>query len=188
MNLLGNKPLFAIALFAGVAIALAEPVYQRVTEPAPATLNKLIDGIYVSEQVTPAQIAALRRKGIAKIIDLRPDGEVAGQPGAEQMRAAANAQRIMFDYVPVSHGPIPGASVAALEKVLAEDYGPVLLYCRSGRRAARTWGLVEASRPGGQGADAIIAAVKASGQSADDLRDEIVRRVAARPANRGAKT
>jgi protein tyrosine phosphatase (PTP) superfamily phosphohydrolase (DUF442 family) len=56
----------------------------------------------------------------------------------------------------------------------------VLLYCRSGRRAARTWSLVEASRADGMDVAQIIAAVKEGGQEADDLKDALEQRVAAR--------
>lgn len=54
------------------------------------------------------------------------------------------------------------------------------MYCRSGSRAARTWSLMEASRPGGRSADDILAAVKRSGQGADDLAGAINARIAKR--------
>jgi uncharacterized protein (TIGR01244 family) len=62
----------------------------------------------------------------------------------------------------------------------ATDAGPVLLYCRSGRRAARAWALAEASRRGGLTAEEIESAVRNVGQPVDDLRDRIRGRVAAR--------
>ena len=84
--------------------------------------------------------------------------------------------------VPVAPGAIPNSAVSALTEALAAEPGKVMLYCRSGSRAARTWSLFEASHSGGADAEAILAAVKASGQSADDLRTAIAGRVSARPA------
>ena len=114
------------------------------------------------------------------MVDLRPDGEEPGQPSAQDMRLAATKAGLAFAYVPVPHGDIPEASVAALQAFLASQSGPVLLYCRSGRRAARTWALVEAARPGGMPTDAIMAAVQGAGQNAEDLRGRIEAAVAAR--------
>ena len=51
---------------------------------------------------------------------------------------------------------------------------------RSGSRAARTWSLVEASRKEGMDVDSILAAVKNAGQSADDLKQNIIERIAKR--------
>ncbi|MFX5521947.1 hypothetical protein ABTD78_22020, partial [Acinetobacter baumannii] len=74
-------------------------------------------------------------------------------------------------------GDIPDRAVTELGQALADKSGEVLLYCRSGRRAARTWSLLEASRPNGLKTQAILAAVKESGQSADDLESAIEQRI-----------
>ena len=65
--------------------------------------------------------------------------------------------------------------MAALRVALdeARPEGPVLIYCRSGKRAARTWALVEAQRVNGMSTDEIIRAVRAAGQEANDLRDRL---------------
>ncbi|MFL6657217.1 MAG: beta-lactamase hydrolase domain-containing protein, partial [Massilia sp.] len=93
---------------------------------------------------------------------------------------SSDLNALNFVYIPVPHGAIPDSAVTALGKALANSPGPVLLYCRSGRRAARTWSLVEASRTGGLDAAQIIATVKASGQEVDDLKDALEQRIAAR--------
>jgi uncharacterized protein (TIGR01244 family) len=84
----------------------------------------------------------------------------------------------------VPHGEIPEQAVTRLREALDRQQGPVLLYCRSGKRAARTWALAEASRPNGLPAEAIVAAVRGAGQEADDLRPRIDAAVAARGAAR----
>lgn len=182
-----NRRVVGIALLAGTALVLATASYYRWQRPVPANISRLTGQVAISAQLKPAQLAGLRARGYATVIDLRPDGEAPGQPSAAQIGAAARDSQMAFAYVPVPQGGIPDSAVAALHKALADNPGPVLLYCRSGKRAARTWGLVEASRSGGSGVEAILAAVKASGQSADDLRAQIAARVAARlPAQQDA--
>lgn len=181
MTLSLDRRTFSRAIFAGVALALASAAHAGVQ--APAKVSQLTERFAVAGQVSPEQLADLKARGYTTIISLRPDAEGPGQTGSTEMDAAARSNGMAFAYVPVAPGAaIPDTAVAALGKALQDNPGKVLLYCRSGSRAARTWGLVEASRPGGADAESILAAVKASGQSADDLRDAIDKRVAARPA------
>ena len=180
MTALSNRRVAEFALLTGITLVLATAGYARWQRPAPARTLPLTQSVSVSEQLKPDQLPALREAGYTAIIDLRPDGEAPDQPSAAQMGEAARANRMAFVYVPVPHGAIPDSAVTALHQALAEHPGPVLLYCRSGKRAARTWGLVEASRSGGAEVEAILAAVKAGGQSADDLRGQIAERVKAR--------
>jgi uncharacterized protein (TIGR01244 family) len=130
--------------------------------------------------VTADQIPQLKKQGFATIIAVRPDGEVNGQPTAQEIGSATKENYMHFAYVPVAHGEIPHAAVEALNKAIAGSPSPILLYCFRGRRAARTWALAEASRFGGRDANAIMAAVKWSGMSADDLRTDITERIALR--------
>jgi uncharacterized protein (TIGR01244 family) len=178
-----HRRAFNRAIVAGVALALTAGAFGATDAAVPAKVSPLTERFAVAGQITAAQLAELKARGYTTIIALRPDGEGGPeQPSAAQMGDAARSNGMAFAYVPVSPGAIPDTAVAALRQAIAGDSGKVLLYCRSGSRAARTWGLVEATRPGGMDADAIVAAVKASGQSADDLRGAIAGRVSARPA------
>lgn len=180
MNMSSKRFIFGAALLAGIGLALAGPVYDRLTRLPPAKVKPLNGDIAVSEQLKPQELPELRERGFRTIIDLRPDGEAIGQASSAEMHQAASATGMQFSYVPVPHGQIPDSAVAALDKALANSSGPVLLYCRSGKRAARTWGLVEASRSSGMDGKAILTAIRASGQSADDLSEDIARRIAQR--------
>jgi len=190
MKPIRNIWIFTGALVAGLGSVLAMSAYARLTEPPPPEpkmvsslgVKRLTDGIAVSEQLLVSQMGEVKQRGFATVIDLRPDGEVEGQPTAELVKATAHAHKISFAYVPVPQGDIPDSAVDALNKAIADSPKPVLLYCRSGKRAARTWSLVEASRPGGSSASEILAAVKASGLSADDLAGAINARIAKRGA------
>jgi uncharacterized protein (TIGR01244 family) len=180
MTKISNLRVSMYALLTGMALVLGVAGYDRWQRPEPAKIKQLTERIGISEQLKLAHVARVGKQGYATIIDLRPDGEAPDQPSAAQMGQEAHASGLGFAYVPVPHGAIPDSAVAALRSALADHPGPVLLYCRSGKRAARTWGLVEASRSGGADVEAILAAVKASGQSADDLRAQLAERVAAR--------
>jgi uncharacterized protein (TIGR01244 family) len=161
-------------LFTTIAI-LASAAWSRHLEAqvmsriAPHHLSTSID---VTTQLHPDDLVAVGRR-YSVVVDLRPDGEVVGQPSSQEMAEAARQNRLGFTYVPVPHGEIPEEAVTRLRRVLDTPHGEVLLYCRSGKRAARTWALAEASRPNGISTAAIIAAVHESGQDAEDLRGRI---------------
>jgi uncharacterized protein (TIGR01244 family) len=180
MKLTSKRMVFGMALVVGAALVLTAPIYKRLTLPPEVPVKVLTSTISVAEQVTLAQVPRLRVQGFGTIIDLRPDGEVAGQPTAAQVQRVAGDNGMQFAYVPVPHGEIADSAVDALQTAIDNGGGPVLLYCRSGRRAARTWSLVEASNPHGMDARSILAAVKNSGQTADDLTVAINARIALR--------
>jgi uncharacterized protein (TIGR01244 family) len=170
---------FGLAVLAGIAgvvsyAAITNASRQRVD------IKPLADGVWVTEQVRPDSFSEIKLRGFKSVIDLRPDGEEPGQPSSESVAKAARALGLAFAYVPVQHGDIPGKAVDALGQSLASAGKPVLLYCRSGKRAVRTWALSEASRADGPDAVAIQAAVRSAGQSADDLAESIAARIAAR--------
>jgi uncharacterized protein (TIGR01244 family) len=165
---------FLLALLLGFAGMLV--VATRQPTLGPSDMARLSGDVWVAAQRTPDQLAVLRLQGFRAVIDLRPDGEVEGQPSSSEMAKAAQASGLRFSYVPIPHGDIPPAAVKRLASLLAISERPVLLYCHSGRRAARTWALAEAARPGGLDAAAILADVREAGQSADDLDREIIAR------------
>ncbi|MFZ6653852.1 beta-lactamase hydrolase domain-containing protein [Undibacterium sp. TJN19] len=185
MKMPGNKTLFGLSVLAGIGFVLLSAAYSRfsLSRLPEVTTHQLTHSIFVTEQVSVNAVTSLKHDGITTIIDMRPDGEAAGQPTAAAMAAAAKAEGLDFAYIPVPHGPIPDTAVTALQQQLAKNSGAVLLYCRSGSRAARTWSLVEASRNGGLDAPDILAAVKASKLNADDLEPAIRQRIALRTAD-----
>jgi uncharacterized protein (TIGR01244 family) len=145
-----------------------------------AAVSHITEQFAISGQIQPDQLAELKARGFTTVIALRPDGEGADQPTAAQIEAAARAEGVSFAYIPVGSGPISESQVSALQSVIAGGTGKTLAFCRSGSRAARVWALAEASRPGGASAGEILAAVKAGGQSAENLKSEIDQRVGRR--------
>ena len=174
---------FLAAIVLGAAAVLGIAAFDRHRASPRVPARQLAQGVWIAGQIGPEQMAALKSEGFRAVVDLRPDNEDADQPPVNIMGSAAAVQGLHFDYIPVPHGAdVPAGAVDALGRTLASSDRPILLYCRSGRRAARTWALSEASRPGGLAAPAILNAVHQAGQDAGDLTDQIAARVAARPA------
>ena len=152
----------------------------RSSSILPAQLVPVNENTFISAQLKPDDILALERRGIQTIVDIRPDGEDAGQPSSAQLAKIAEGHKIHFHYIPVPHGTIPEEAVQQLQEVLAEPVGPAVLYCRTGRRAVRLFALVEASRHDGPDTKAILKMVQHAGFSAIDLKEDIARRISQR--------
>lgn len=148
--------------------------------PRTAMGHLLQTGVFVREQLALDGLERLRAEGFRTIVDLRPDGEEAGQPTSAVVGGASRLAGLAFAYIPTPHGDIPDDVIDRFAAVLATAERPVMLYCRSGKRAARVWALAEASRANGLGIEAITAAVRAAGQPIGDLKARIEARVAAR--------
>jgi uncharacterized protein (TIGR01244 family) len=170
---------FLLAFLVGMGWVIGYVVWdKRQSQPAIA-YKELVRGVWVTSQVSPDDIRAGKLRGVRKLVDLRPDGEAADQPASTQVAEAANAAGITFDYIPVPHGAIPDEAVTRLQATL-EGRGPILLYCRSGSRAARTWALGEASQDQGRSASTIREIVTRAGFSTQDIDAQIDARIAAR--------
>lgn len=158
---------FGLTALTGAASVIAYWSYQRYAEVS--AIHSLTPDVWVTDQLSEDRIDTPSIRHFRTVIDLRPDGEVEGQPTASGIERAVRQRGQDFVYVPVPHGDIPDTVVASLGDALVKAPKPVLLYCRTGRRAARTWALSEAKQPGGLSAEAIERAVRDVGQSADDL-------------------
>lgn len=167
-------------LLASVVFMLAAGTALAGSNPKVVSAQPITEGIWVTGQITAAQLADLKARGFGGVVDLRPDGEEVGQPPSTEIAAAAHDLGLGFDYIPVHPGAVTDAAVEALAASLAKAEKPMLIFCKSGQRAARTWALAEASRSEGKSAAEILKAVSATGRSADDLREQIESRIAAR--------
>lgn len=173
---------FLLSLLLSAVAVLAYAGWQRYTDMQALEridARRVTTFIDVTTQLHPVDLAAVARRYVA-VVDLRPDGEAAGQPSSREMAVAARQSGLPFSYIPVPHGEIPQEAVERLRAVLDQGNGAVLLYCRSGKRAARTWALAEASRPDGLSVAEILAAVQGVGQDAGDLEGRIQLAVKAR--------
>ena len=121
----------------------------------------LDDGLLVAPQISADAVAAAAAQGVTLIINNRPDGEEAGQPSGDAIRAAAEAAGIGYVAIPVGHAGFSHPQIAAMQAALAGADGPVLAYCRSGTRSTFLWALARAQA--GDPVDAIAGKAAAAG-------------------------
>jgi uncharacterized protein (TIGR01244 family) len=178
---MSNVKIFAGTLTCTTCIALCVIYVRR-----PPEMQLISRNVFLSSQLTPKNIKTGLPYGVGTIVDIRPDGEAADEPSHFEMEVAAKSLNLNFFYIPIPHDNIPAEAVNALGEALSRGKTPVVIYCRTGRRAVRTFALAEASRSDGPNASAILAMVRNAGFSADDLQENIAARIAARhPAPEG---
>ena len=108
---------------------------------------------------------------------MRPDGEDKDQTPSSEIKQISEVRKIDFIYNPIPHGEIPEQGIIALTKSIKESKRPILMYCRTGKRAIRTFCLSEAGRSGGPNKDELLIMVKESGFDATDLTDLITGKI-----------
>ena len=141
-----------------------------------------LDGseIYLTDQVRVSDFQQISKLHIATIVDLRPDGEALDETPSAEVATISHRHGMDFAYIPVPHGDIPSIQVDKLASLLRVGKRPMLLYCRTGKRAIRTFCLAEASRYEGHTEPELTAIAKKTGFTIDDLHNDIVRRLSTR--------
>jgi uncharacterized protein (TIGR01244 family) len=100
---------------------------------------KLTESIAVSAQITPENVAAIAAAGYKVLVNNRPDGEEANQPGNTDIAAAAKAAGMEYHYMPITAGNFPGPDFGRMRTLLDDTARPVLAFCRSGTRCTNLW-------------------------------------------------
>lgn len=122
----------------------------------------------VAGQLSPDDLARAAAEGVKLVINNRPDGEEFGQSKAADMQAAAASLGLRYESVPFS-GPPPPHAVARMAELLENAPGPVLAYCRSGRRSIMGWALAQALA-GARRPDELIALAAKAGYDLEGAR------------------
>lgn len=122
----------------------------------------------VAGQLEPGDVQRAAAEGYKTIVINRPEGEEPGQPKSADIKAEAEAAGLEFHSIPVSGFPSP-AIVAETAALLDEAKGPVLAYCRTGRRSITAWALAEALA-GNKRPDEIIALAEKAGYDLSGAR------------------
>ncbi|KAB1069604.1 TIGR01244 family sulfur transferase [Methylobacterium planeticum] len=105
--------------------------------------TEIAPGLTVAGQPNGEDIAGLAAAGYALLINNRPDGEEAGQPGSEAERESAEAAGLAYRHLPVTGATITRAEIENFRDAVAGASGPVLAHCRSGTRSLTLWVLGE---------------------------------------------
>ena len=123
-------------------------------------VKKITEGLSVSPQIAPEDVATLKAAGFKSIVCNRPDAEGADQPGHDEIQAAAQAEGMEFRFMPVTPGMVKDETAEEFGSALTELPGPVLAYCRTGTRSATLWSLSQAKT---RALPEILAATAAAG-------------------------
>lgn len=116
---------------------------------------RLTDGLAVSAQIAPEDVASIAAAGYKVLINNRPDGEESSQPTAAAIGAAARSAGLEYHHMPVTALSFPGPDFEAMSDLLDDPTRPVMAFCRSGTRCANLW---VASRPPAEREQAIATA------------------------------
>lgn len=123
----------------------------------------------VAGQLAPDDVRRAAEEGYKTIVVNRPEGEEPGQPKVADIKALAEAAGLEFRSIPFSGLPPSPAIVAETAAMLDEAKGPVLAYCRTGRRSITAWGLAQALA-GNRRPDEIIALAEKAGYDLSGAR------------------
>ena len=130
--------------------------------------RRIADGFWASPQISLADIDEARARGIALIVNNRPEGEAEDQISGPEIEAAARAAGMDYRAIPVTHAGFDEEQVRSMADALQEARGPVLAYCRSGTRSTLLWSLAQASL--GRDPDAIAAEAAGGGYDVTPIR------------------
>jgi uncharacterized protein (TIGR01244 family) len=99
--------------------------------------------LVIAKQPQIAQFAMLAGQGFTAVINNRPDGEDAAQPGSKAEAAAAQAAGLAYIHLPVTADQISETDIRRFQEAVAQAPGPVLAHCSTGRRSLMLWVLGE---------------------------------------------
>ena len=96
--------------------------------------RQLTEHFWASPQIDLDDVAEAARQGFALIVNNRPEGEAPDQVPGHAIERAAQSAGIAYQAIPVTHAGFSEEQVRAMAAAIAKAEGPVLAYCRSGRR------------------------------------------------------
>lgn len=96
-------------------------------------------GFSVSPQLRPDELRLALEAGFNMIVNNRPDGEEAGQPTSEELRAEALRLGLDYVHIPVKPGQMTDSDARELGELLAGPGRRLLAFCRTGARSTSLW-------------------------------------------------
>jgi sulfide:quinone oxidoreductase len=116
-------------------------------------IHRLTETLTISDQLQPADVAALAAQGVKTIICNRPDNEEFGQPASAALRSLASEHGMAFIEQPVSFSTLRASDGEAFARHMSQAAtgGAVHAFCRSGRRCVALWAMANAKALGTHG-------------------------------------
>ncbi len=133
-------------------------------------IKQLTPRYFVGPQIEPARMAALKERGITRILCNRPDTEVPARLGTAAIQAAAEKAGLEFAVQPLTHQTMTPEIIAHNRAIGAEMEGVTLAYCASGTRSCIAWALGQA---GTRSTDEILQAAQNAGYDLEQMRGHL---------------
>ena len=102
-------------------------------------LTHLSDEFATTGQISVEDLGTIKAQGFKAIMCARPDGEDDDQPSFADIACVAEEIGLSAKYVPLAPTGATESDHLAFEKAMDGLTGPVLGYCRSGKRAGMLW-------------------------------------------------
>jgi sulfide:quinone oxidoreductase len=135
-------------------------------------ITHLTPHVAVSGVLRTADVAEAAAMGFKSIISNLPDGESSAYPTSQDEAGHAAQAGLGFRHIPAAKADIfTERVVGGMVEALSVLEGPVLLHCASGIRSALAWAAAAARV---QGADPVLATLRAAGFNLDAVRDELM--------------
>ncbi|UUX48605.1 TIGR01244 family sulfur transferase [Nisaea acidiphila] len=127
---------------------------------------KMISEKYgVDGQIQPSDMKAVAEAGFKLVINNRPDGEEPGQPPESDLRAAAEAAGLSYQFIPMTLPTLTPDVVLQQHGAIESVEGEVFAFCRSGTRSTILWALSQVCCNG----NSVAAVSAAAGEQGYDL-------------------
>ena len=107
-------------------------------------IKPLDERLSVTAQPRLEGLDQLADQGFRTIISNRPRGESEDQPDPAALKSKAESLGMVWHEVPVKPGEYSQADIDAFAQGVNESPGPVLGFCRTGKRVAHLWALSQA--------------------------------------------
>jgi uncharacterized protein (TIGR01244 family) len=101
--------------------------------------GEVAEKLSISAQPQIEDFAELKRLGFATVINNRPDGEEAGQPGTTAEEAAARAAGLAYVHIPVTGPGMTEGDAQRFRDAIERSPGPAVAHCRTGARSLYLW-------------------------------------------------
>lgn len=98
-------------------------------------ITTISEKLSVSSQLNREELSSLHSSNFKTLINNRPDGEDADQPGNQAERDAAHQCGLSYAFIPVTMNSITEADVRAFQTAVGKSEGSVLAHCKTGTRS-----------------------------------------------------
>jgi len=129
-------------------------------------MKELLGDVFVSGQLSPAQMRTLAEQGVKGVINNRPDMEVLAQPLSSDFQSIAQDLKLDYHHIPMARDFTPDlieASVTTYKNMPR----PIVAFCASGTRSAALWAFAHVKQ---LGVDGVLDSVSAVGYNLEQLR------------------